>query len=552
MNSNKTASCKTLMILLMLMLYVGTSVWAGGNDTSTGSYRDLMDLFRELRILEQPVLPNGVPDYTAQTTAKIQLQLKEYQKRLDAIDTSGWPVDQKVDYELVRAEMNGLDFNIRILQPWVRDPAYYALVWSEQSDTPSHEGPVSHASIELWTYSFPLSSADAKKLAAQLKIIPPFLEQARTNLTGNARDLWIEGIKSIRYQASDLEDLAKKTTHADGDFKEALKRAITATLSFADWLEKQAPLKTGPSGIGKENYTWHLQHVLLVPLTWDEEVAILNRELARAYASLQLERQRNRDLPQLKPISSPEEFDRHADQSITKLMRFLKDKQILPVRDYMEQALRKHIGSYQPEEKRNFFLKIIHYEPMVLYTHATHWFDLARMNEEPHSSLVRREALPYNIWVSRSEGLATGVEETFMHAGLYDDNPRVRELVWIMLAQRCARGLASLYAHANDITLQQAREFQVTWTPEGWTGDVALVGFEQHLYLRQPGYGPSYVTGKYLIERLIMDRSRLLGDTFRLLNFFDDLYAAGMIPVSLIRWQMTGMDQEIRNIIENK
>ena len=60
------------------------------------------------------------------------------------------------------------------------------------------------------------------------------------------------------------------------------------------------------------------------------------------------------------------------------------------------------------------------------------------------------------------------------------------------------------------------------------------------------------MTGKYLIERLIMDRSRLLGDTFRLLNFFDDLYAAGMIPVSLIRWQMTGMDQEIRNIIENK
>jgi uncharacterized protein (DUF885 family) len=137
-----------------------------------------------------------------------------------------------------------------------------------------------------------------------------------------------------------------------------------------------------------------------------------------------------------------------------------------------------------------------------------------------------------------------------MHAGLYDDDPRVRELVWIMLAQRCARGLASLHAHANEITLQQAREFQVTWTPEGWTGDVSLVGSEQHLYLRQPGYGPSYVTGKYLIERLIMDRSRHLGDTFRLLNFFDDVYVAGMIPVSLIRWQMTGMDEEIRNITE--
>ena len=27
-----------------------------------------------------------------------------------------------------------------------------------------------------------------------------------------------------------------------------------------------------------------------------------------------------------------------------------------------------------------------------------------------------------------------------------------------------------------------------------------LLLFEQHLYLRQPGYGTSYITGKYLLE----------------------------------------------------
>ena len=127
-----------------------------------------------------------------------------------------------------------------------------------------------------------------------------------------------------------------------------------------------------------------------------------------------------------------------------------------------------------------------------------------------------------------------------------------RELVWNMLAQRCARGLASLYAHANDITHQQAREYQVTWAPQGWTGDIRLVGFEQHLYLRQPGYGPSYVTGKYLIDRLIMDRSRQVGDGFRLLNFFDEMYDVGVIPVSLVRWQMTGIDDEIRSVNETE
>jgi hypothetical protein len=68
---------------------------------------------------------------------------------------------------------------------------------------------------------------------------------------------------------------------------------------------------------------------------------------------------------------------------------------------------------------------------------------------EPNASPVRREPLPYNIWDNRSEGTATAVEELVMHAGLYDDNRRAREFVWIMLAQRCARGLASLYAQAN-------------------------------------------------------------------------------------------------------
>jgi uncharacterized protein (DUF885 family) len=230
-------------------------------------------------------------------------------------------------------------------------------------------------------------------------------------------------------------------------------------------------------------------------------------------------------------------------------MSFLKNNGILTVRDYMEPELRKHMGRFVPEEQRNFFAKVVHLEPAVLYSHSTHWFEIARLREDPHPSLLRREPLLFNIWMSRSEGLATAVEEIFMHAGLYDDDPRARELVWIMLAQRCARGLASLYAHANEISLEQARTYQIEWSPRGWMRkDLGLVGFEQQLYLRQPGYGTSYVTGKYLIERLIADGSRQLGNAFILKSFFDDMYSVGIVPVSLVRWQMTGLEDEIKNI----
>ncbi|MEM7356903.1 MAG: DUF885 family protein, partial [Acidobacteriota bacterium] len=321
----------------------------------------------------------------------------------------------------------------------------------------------------------------------------------------------------------------------------------SASESFVVWLEEQAPSKTEPSGIGKANYTWYLQNVHLVPLTWDDEVRLLKRELDRAHASLVLEEHRNRDLPPLVAIASPEEYDRRANDAVTKYLAFLKDNDILPIRDYMDPALRARIGRFVPEESRNFFRRAIHLEPMTLWTHFYHWWDLARMEAEPHPSPIRRGPLLYNIFDSRSEGLATGIEEMMMHAGLYDDNPRVREIVWIMVAQRAARGLGSLYVHANELTLKEARDFHVDWTPRGWMReDLDLLGFEQQLYLRQPGYGTSYITGKYLIERLLAERRRQLGDNFTLSGFFADLDDLGVIPMSLIRWQLTGKDDEIR------
>jgi hypothetical protein len=281
--------------------------------------------------------------------------------------------------------------------------------------------------------------------------------------------------------------------------------------------------------------------VHLVPLTWEDEVAILKRELARAHAALKLEEHRNRGLPPLTPAANAEEYRRRADAAATKYLAFLQDRQILTVQAYLDPALRAHLGSFVPLERRNFFGIASHYEPMTLFAHFYHWFDHAWMKQAPHQSPIRRGATLFNVWDSRSEGMATAMEELIMHAGYYDDNPRAREIVWIMLAQRCARGLASLYAQANEFDMKEAKAFQVQWTPRGWMRpDLDLLGFEQQLYLRQPGYGTSYVTGKYLIDELIKERAQQLGDAFSLRRFFDEFNAAGVIPVSLIEWQLTG------------
>jgi len=511
------------------------------------SYQDLVALFEDWRAFERPPMREGAPDYTVQTFARRHRELNGFQARLAAIDPAHWPIEQQVDYQLLRAEMNGFDFNVRVLAPWARDPAFYASVWTAQSDTPAHEGPTHHGLTELWTYTFPLTPAAQTKLAGELRTIPPLLAQARLNLVGNARDIWITGIGTMQQQVADLTALAEKTAGSGHELASAVRAAGEATSAFVAWLEQQAPSKTGPSGIGKENYTWQLRNVHLVPMSWEQEVSLLERELARAHASLRLEEQRNRGRPPISVVSSPEEYQQRCNEAITKYMAFLARNDVLPIHDYMDPALRERIGEYSPEATRNFFAMASHREPMTLFTHFYHWWDLAQMRESPHPSPLRRDPLLYNIWDSRAEGMATAVEEMMLHAGYYDDNPRAREIVWIMLAQRAARGLASLYAHANEFDIKQAKAFQVEWTPRGWMRpDLDLLGFEQQLYLRQPGYGTSYVTGKYLLEVLMKDRSKQLGDAFALRGWFEEVNAAGLIPVSLLRWQLTGQDDEIR------
>ena len=537
---------KRIIIIIYVILMGTNQMYGQQNNPQPIEYRELVELFNDWRDFENPPRLNGAPDYTADRFKKDHTAFKDLQNRLVQIGIDDWPIPYQVDWHVVRAEMNGYDFNYRVLRPWVRDPAYYQTVWMYQSDVPAHEGPTNHATLEFWTYAFPLSSADQTHLTNDLKVIPLLLDQARGNLTGNARDLWVAGIENFKQQVVDLNEIAEKLKLSKDQvaLSVSLENAKTSTKDFIIWLEEQAPDKTGPSGIGKENYTWYQQNVHLLPLTWEDEVRLLQRELDRAWTSLKLEEQNNMDLPPMSAANTPEEFAQLTEMGVQRFMNFLRDKEIMPIKANMEPALREHMGQFVPADQRNFFAIGMHYDPLPLYSHFVHWFDLAQVRDEPHESPIRRGALLYNIFDSKSEGMATGVEEMFMHAGLYEDSPRSREIIWIMIAQRAARGLGSLYAHANEMTMAEAGQVHVKWTPRGWMKrEPHLLQFEQHLYLRQPGYGTSYITGKYLVEKLVTEWAKQQeeqGNPFVMKDFFRAFNDTGNIPVELVRWQMTG------------
>ncbi len=539
----KTIHGKTFGYLLIAVLLLTTKTVISQEQNG---YDELVVLFKTWRVFENPPLLNGAPDYTQASFEKRRPEFITLQEKLNNIDTTGWTIPEQVDWRIVKAEMNGYDFNQRVLKPWERDPAFYATIWTDRSDVPAHEGPTHHAVLDLWTYTFPLNKESQKKLLRQLEVIPAINAQAKINLTGNAKDLWVAGIRDIQTQSGNLTAMKKLAGIAkDKKLISAIDEAIASTNDLANWLQEKAPSKTGPSGIGKENYTWYLQNVHLVPMTWEDEVMLLKRELTRAWSALKLEEHRNRKLPKLTAANSPEAYDNRAKASAKNLLDFLDQNEMVTVKDYFEPALNAHLGAFVPQEKRNFFWITAHYDQRPLYSHFYHWFELARMDTEPHHSEIRRKALLYNIFDSRNEGTATAVEEMFMDAGLYDDQPRSREIVYIMIAQRAARGLGSLYAHANEMTMEEAGSIHSEYTPRGWMKtEKKLLLFEQHLYLRQPGYGTSYITGKYLLENTLAEYARMKevkNEPFEMRAFFDELNSVGSIPISLGRWEMTGV-----------
>ena len=522
---------------------------------SSSDFSQLETLFSQWRSFEVPPLHELAPDYRQQTFKKRHATWVKFKTQLLALDKSQWTVAQQVDWFVMLAELNGYEFNEKVLRPWQRDPAFYKQVWTYKSDVPAHEGPSPHYLTELWSYSFPLGASEQTRLINDLSRIKPFHKQAKENLTGNAKELWIAGIRDIQTQRQDLLDITSQIeTTKNATLIKTHQQAIQSTGQLVVWLQTQSATKTGPSGLGIEHYTWYQQHVHMLPMTWEDEERLLRRELDRAWASLKLEEHRNSGLPELVSVKNAQEYDLLANKSAEYFLTFLDEKNIVTVADYFKPALYAKLGSFQPEANRHFFYIGSHLDPTPLYSHFYHWFELAIMENDPNPRTMRKDALLYNIFDSRNEGTATAVEEVFMHAGLYDHNPRAREIVWIMLAQRAARGLGSLYAHANQMTMEQAGEIHMNYTPRGWMKtEPDLLIFEQHLYLRQPGYGTSYVTGKALLDTAMAQKAKLdeeQGQPFALKSFFDQLNSIGGIPIALGTWEMTGIKPAFLNEVE--
>lgn len=510
---------------------------------------NLLAQFNEFRDIAQPRFLNEVPDYTDAAMEARYAALKPMLTRLEGIDDTKLSPSERVDFMLILAEMRGLDFQHRVLRPWKRDPAFYST--TDLGFGPKIAGAMSIAKL-------PLGKKDAAALRRKLQAVPAILAQARRNLTEASGDLARLGIMQKGVEINVYDQLAKDAARHNRELVRPALAARDATAKFRRWLEEIAPSLPPHGGIGKDNYNWYLRHVLLFPYSWDDMRVIGEREYERSMTFLKLEEHKNRGIPMIEPADSLAEFERRRAVADAKLLDFFRKNDVMTIPDYLVPPVGE--GPYiQPAErdpklpgpfdkpiKRHFFREAEDRDPTPLRAHNVpgHLFDQLQLERDKRP--IRGTKRLFFIDGTRAEGWSFYLEEMIQQIGLMDDSPKGREINYILQAKRAARVLPELMLHSNEWTYDQARASLTSRTPYWMQPDDLIAKTDLELYLRQPGYGIGYHIGKVQMEALLADVAQAEGRNFDLKRFHDRFRAAGMIPISLIRYEMTGRDDQIK------
>jgi dipeptidyl aminopeptidase/acylaminoacyl peptidase len=531
--------------LFVLYASVFLNVMAYSQESSNG-HSALIDLYREFLKFRRPEVIDGVPDYSPASIQEKEKGLATFRKRLSEISHEDWTVAQKIDYLLVRAKLNDLDFQLRVTRPWERDPGTYVDMIAR---IPYADTPLSEESKENWLN--------------RLKAVPKILEQAKVNLTGVSEAL--AGITIRRLEQSDgvnqgeprrdvppegvigwYQDLIERLSEHHPELLAGANQALSSVESYCDWLRSNKSRMTAPVSIGLDNYNWYLKNVRLMPYTVDDVLKIAEVEYYRTLAFLRIEQHKNRHLPEIEPASTAEEHERRVREAETLIRSFIDENDLLTIPDYMPPRFDTDaFWIVRPGGKRHFWEEITYRDPLNNHIHASipgHRFD---------SLIQRRNTHPIRGRYGdggRAEGWTFYLEEMFLQAGLLDERPRTRELFYIAQLKRVLRVPAEIKMQTGELTLEQAIEFLVNEVP---LMEEDLARYDLQIYLRQPAYGMTYLAGKVQFEKLLSDRARQLGKNFDLGKFHDEFLTSGSIPITLIRWEMTGLDDEVKKLWGN-
>lgn len=125
-----------------------------------------------------------------------------------------------------------------------------------------------------------------------------------------------------------------------------------------------------------------------------------------------------------------------------------------------------------------------------------------------------------------------------------EERPHARELIYNFGIFRAARTIGDIRLQRNEISFPDMVAY---WRSKTSWLDANVARVDAKIYLRRsPGYGLGYTVGSFQMYKLLAGRKQQLPENFVPGKFHHQLLAAGGIPFALIRYQITGLDDEIQ------
>ena len=531
------------------------------------------DIPRIERPLEDPARPR---DWSASSIVKQKAALEDFEKQWKQIDPTGWSVAPRVDYRLMGSALARVRWELEVNPRWERDPSFYL----DQTLT---------ALLEALVQPPPFDARRSAEILSRMQEIPKIIEVGEANLHAVRpfAALAIGGLQQIRPELERVKREVAPMLHDGGrtdgtsgneslpaKFQVATEKAIVALESYRTWLRGQLDAMPDDASVGRENYEFFLRNVALLPYSPEQLLPISRQEWDRSVAFEQYEKQRNdawskQGLPELKPAASlQEEIDRAKHDELA-IRKFLEDKGILtvpadirhyilrPMPDYLEALadfgeVDDFTGPSRlnddgvrwaspPSSQLGYFWLATAKDPRPDLVHEGmpgHYFQmcLSWRHEDP----VRRHYYDSGA----NEGIGFYAEEMMLQAGLFDDSPRTREIIYNFMRLRALRVEVDVKLALGSFTIAEAADYLAQHVPM----DKKTAEGEAALFATDPGQAISYQIGKSQILHFLADAKLAQGDQFSLRAFHDFLWRNGNVPIALQRWEYLGEEDDLRAI----
>ena len=551
------------LIAISTLLFLAATLFSAPAATQSGQAPrvELTELFAHAQALRQPRMVDGIPDFSAAEVARQRAELARLRARFDALDPARWPVSDKVDFLLVRSELDMLDYGLHVYRATSRNPAFYL---SSISSFGMLSGAVLSGLGRLVQQQPPFTQGRATEILAHMRRVPAILEQARRNLTEPTREMALWALRDLADAKASSEAFAEGLgahfpQELNGELEAAAAEMGAALESYRLWIEQRLPGMAGARPIGREMYDWILRRIWLLPFDGEDVLRLGEQEFARYLAFTSFEEARNRSLPQPAGARTTAEYAARTEAEAKAIRRFLAEKGALEIPDYVGPYRRAAMPSYI--QAFSLWAALSGYRTpgngVVKYSvpedhpyTRTYWESIMRVDPSTnifhdgipghHMQGIVSARHPSPIRAGRrdrfkSEGWSTYWEETAMQLGYYDSRPRSRELIYNFLRLRAMRVIVDVKMALGEMSVDEATAALMTIPL-----DRRIASEESQDFFAAPTGGIVYHIGKLQIERLLAERRQQLGAAFDLGEFHNQLLAAAWVPIELTRWEMTG------------